>query len=79
MKMMYQKLVDNPVILGRNLKLFSKMIKYETMMRNIHYRNEVEKFEARRILQDVEDSMRGILRAQNLSDQDLDHYSPMKN
>lgn len=35
MKMMYQKLEDNPDIMGKNLVIFAKMIKYETMLRNI--------------------------------------------
>ena len=76
MKMMYQKLEDNPEIMNRNLVMFAKMIKYETMLRNIQHRNEVIKNNSTRILLEVEDQMRAILRAQGLGDQDLDQYNP---
>ena len=50
MKLMYQKISDSEIILQRYLTLFSEMIKYETMTRNIYHRIETERSEATRTL-----------------------------
>ena len=50
MKLMYQKISDNEIIMQRYLTLFSEMIKYETMTRNIYHRIEAERSEATRTL-----------------------------
>ena len=72
MSMMYQKLADNQEIKQANLMLFSHLIKYETMTRSIYHRIEVERFEATKALQHVEDQMREILRNQGRNDNSID-------
>lgn len=37
-----QSLTDNPLIMDRNLELFAKMIKFETIIRNIYVRIETD-------------------------------------
>ena len=68
MKMMYQKLVDHPEILQKNLVLFSRMIKFEAIIRNIYTKIETGKIQATRMLVDIEARMRAIRRAERLKD-----------
>ena len=71
-KMMYQKISENSEILQRIVLIFSQLINYDIMLREIYIRMERERLEATRELQVVEDEMRGMLRAQGLDDCELD-------
>ena len=48
-----QKVQDNFHILQKNLILFSKMLKFETMIRDIYLRIEVETLAATRVLRRI--------------------------
>ena len=48
-----QKVQDNFQILQKNLILFSKMMKFETMIRDIYLRIEVETLAATRVLRRI--------------------------
>ena len=49
-KMMYQKIVENSEILRRIVLIFSQLINYDIMLREIYIRMERERLEATREL-----------------------------
>ena len=51
MMMSSQKLLDFPEILNKNIELFAKMIKYESIIKNITISIETEKYDAKRKLE----------------------------